>query len=96
LTPPELLLGSLGSCAAYCTIEYLRTRDLARSNVRVTVTAEKLLKPPRLGSIRVQVHCPVPLTPEHTVGLLNSVRQGFVHNTLLSPPEIKVELGPIL
>jgi len=70
MTPPELLLASLGSCAAYYAVEYLKTRNLADSGVEVTVTAEKLKSPARLGSFNIRVLCPVALTealsgPQH-------------------------------
>ncbi len=92
MTPPELLLASLGSCAAFYAVQYLKTRNLAQSGVEVSVTAEKLMKPARLGNFHVQVACPVPLTEEQTEGLMRSVHHCLVHNTLLAPPEIDIEL----
>jgi uncharacterized OsmC-like protein len=93
MTPPELLLASLGSCAAFYAVQYLKTRNLAESGVEVSVTSEKLKSPARLGNFRIQVSCPVPLTEEHTEGLMRSVKHCLVHNTLLSPPEIAIELA---
>ncbi|MGO8758909.1 MAG: OsmC family protein [Terracidiphilus sp.] len=92
MTPPELLLASLGSCAAFYAAQYLRTRNLAQKGVEVAVTAEKLLQPARLGNFRIVVRNPVPLTPEQTEGMMRSVHHCLIHNTLLSPPEIKIEL----
>jgi uncharacterized OsmC-like protein len=93
MTPPELLLASLGSCAAYYAVQYLKTRRLAESGVEVRVTAEKLKQPARMGNFRVHVSCPVPLTEEQTEGLMRSVHHCLVHNTLLTPPEIEIELA---
>jgi uncharacterized OsmC-like protein len=93
MTPPELLLASLGSCAAFYAVEYLRTRNLAQSGVEVTVTADKLKQPARLGNFYVHVVCPVSLTVDQTEGLIRSVHHCLVHNTLLAPPEIKIELA---
>ncbi len=93
MTPPELLLASLGSCAAFYAAEYLRTRNLAQGGVEVTVTAGKLLQPARLGNFRVLIKSPVPLTPEQTEGITRSVHCCLVHNTLMSPPEIKIEIS---
>ncbi len=93
MTPPELLLASLGSCAAFYAAEYLRTRNLTRTGVEVTVTAEKLKPPARLGNFHVQVASPVPLTEEQTESMMRCVRQCLVHNTLLSPPEINIEIA---
>jgi len=92
-TPPELLLASLGSCAAFYAVQYLRTRNLALSGVEVSVTAEKLKQPARLGNFRIQVQCPVPLNQEQNEGLMRSVHHCLVHNTLLAPPEIRIEIA---
>ncbi len=93
MTPPELMLASLGSCAAFYAVQYLKTRNLAQSGVEVSVTAEKLKQPARLGNFKIHVDCPVPLTQEQTEGLMRSVHSCLIHNTLLAPPEIKIELA---
>jgi uncharacterized OsmC-like protein len=95
MTPPEFLLASLGSCAAYYAVEYLRTRHLAETGVEVSVTAEKLLKPARLGNFGIHVLSPVELTPEHNEGLIRAIERCLVHNTLLLPPEIKIDVTSI-
>ena len=92
MTPPEFLLASLGSCAAFYAAEYLRTRKLASSGVAVSVTAEKLKGPARLGNFRIRVDSPVSLTPEQRDGLTRSVELCLVKNTLLNPPQIEVTL----
>jgi len=92
MTPPELLLASLGSCAAFYAAQYLKTRNLAQSGVEVTVTAEKLLQPARLGNFRIQVVSPVALTEEQHAGMMRSVHHCLIHNTLLSPPQVQIEL----
>jgi uncharacterized OsmC-like protein len=92
MTPPELLLASLGSCAAFYAVQYLKTRNLAESGVEVSVTAERLKSPARLGNFQIRVACPVSLAEEQTEGLMRSMHHCLIHNTLLSPPEIKIEL----
>jgi uncharacterized OsmC-like protein len=93
MTPPEFLLASLGSCAAFYAVQYLKTRNLDDRGVKVTVTADKLKQPARLGNFRVQVVCPIALTEEQEQGVMRSVHHCLVHNTLLNPPEIKIELA---
>ena len=92
MTPPELMLASLGSCAAFYAVQYLRARNLDDRGVEVSVTAEKLKQPARLGDFRIHVSCPVELTEEQEQGVMRSVHHCLIHNTLLSPPEIKIEL----
>jgi putative redox protein len=92
MTPPELMLGSLGSCAAFYAVQYLKTRALATSGVEVSVTADKLATPARLGNFHIEVTCPVSLTEDQTTGLMRSVHGCLIHNTLLSPPKVEIEL----
>lgn len=93
MTPPELLLASLGSCAAYYAAQYLKSRKLAEAGVRVIVTAEKLKEPARIGKFLVNVVIPVALTEAQKLGMLRSIHQCLIHNTLLSVPGIAIELN---
>jgi putative redox protein len=93
MTPPELMLASLGSCAAFYAVQYLKTRNLDHRNVEVTVTAEKLRHPSRLGDFVIHVSCPVALTEDQNAGLMRSVHHCLVHNTLLTPPQIEIKLA---
>ncbi|HEV2137091.1 MAG TPA: OsmC family protein [Terracidiphilus sp.] len=92
MTPPELLLASLGTCAGFYAVQYLKTRNLPQSGLEVTVAAEKLKQPGRVGNFKIRVVCPVELTPEQQEGLMRSVHHCTIHNTLLSPPNIDIEL----
>jgi len=93
MTPPELLLAALGSCAAFYAVQYLKTRSLSLRGIEVSVTAEKLKQPARVGKFRVHVLYPEPLTPEQREGLMRSVHHCVIHNTLLAPPQITIELN---
>jgi putative redox protein len=93
MTPPELLLASFGSCVAFYAAQYLKSRNLAETGVEVTVTAEKLKQPARVGNFLVHVSCPVVLTDEQQTAMMRSVHQCLIHNTLLTTPEIKIELA---
>ena len=92
MTPPELMLASLGSCAAFYAVQYLKARNLAETGVVVSVTADKLMQPPRLGNFKVNVVCPVSLTEDQNAGIMRAIHRCLVHNTLLAPPEILIEL----
>jgi uncharacterized OsmC-like protein len=97
MTPPELMLASLGSCAVFYAVQYLKARNLTKEGVEVVVNAEKLKSPSRLGNFKIDVHCPIPLTEEQQLGLVRSVHCCLIHNTLMSVPEISIELKlPVL
>jgi uncharacterized OsmC-like protein len=91
MTPPELMLASLGSCAGYYAAEYLNTRGLPSKDLVVRVTAEKAAHPVRLGSFRIQVLAPG-LDEQHRTGVLRAAKACLIHNTLVTPPNIEVEV----
>ena len=57
MTPPELMLGSLASCAAYYAAEYLKKRGLATEGTRVRLTAEKFSDQPGWTIFRLRSMC---------------------------------------
>lgn len=94
MSPPEFLLASLGTCAGYYAAQYLKTHNLAAEGLEVRVAAEKMMRPARLDSFRIEVKLPG-LDAQHEAGVLRAVKHCLIHNTLLTPPsvEIAVETG---
>jgi len=92
MTPPELLLASLGSCAAFYAAVYLRKHKLAEKGTRIRITAEKRKDPPRLDDFRIYIDVGPNLDSRHIEGLERSVHQCLIHNTLLQPPTIAIEI----
>jgi len=92
MTPPELLLASLGSCAGYYAAQYLRKSGLATEGTRVKVSAEKAKEPARMENFEIDVEVPVELSPQHAAGVEDAVHHCLVHNTLQRPPKISLKL----
>jgi len=90
MTPPELLLASLGSCAGFYAAQYLRKHKLANKGTRVRVTADKLKDPARIDSFCIEVECPLELTDQHRTGVEAAVQHCLIHNTLLHPSKIAI------
>jgi putative redox protein len=90
MTPPELLLASLGTCAGYYALQYLRARSLSTEGLAVRVSAQKDTSPARLACFRVEVETGE-LSTRHEEGLLRAVHSCLIHNTLLARPEISIE-----
>jgi len=97
MTPPELLLASLGSCAAFYAVAYLRKYKLAEkgtaeTGTKVRVTADKRKDPPRLDDFRIFISVPSGLDPKHVEGMERAVHQCLIHNTLLHPATVAIEI----
>lgn len=90
MTPPELLLASLGSCAAYYAVEYLGARNLPVQGVEVKIHAEKAAGPARLGSFLIEVLVPEVHEERHIEGVKVAVKKCLIHNTLLHAPSIEI------
>ena len=91
MTPPELLLSSLGTCAAFYAAYYLNLNHLSTEGLSVKVTAEKAKNPPRLGDFVVQVDVPG-VDGSHRDALQKSVEKCLIHATLLHSPSIRTEI----
>lgn len=92
MTPPELLLASLGSCAAYYAAEYLLRHRLATQGTRVRIVAEKVQNPVRIDNFRLEVDLPASLGVAHQKGVEEAVHRCLVHNTLLHHPKIEISI----
>ena len=89
MTPPEFLLVSLGTCAGFYAAQYLKTRSLPDSGLKIKVSAEKATQPARLGHFQIEVNVPA-LDAQHQAGVLRAVKACLIHNTLLNSPAIDV------
>ncbi|MGB2636031.1 MAG: OsmC family protein [Candidatus Acidiferrum sp.] len=93
MTPPELLLASLGSCAGYYAAQYLRKHKLAAERSVVRVTCDKVKEPvPRMDNFKIEIEAPVELSAKHRQGLHEAVEHCLVHNTLLHTPKISIHV----
>jgi len=95
MSPPEFLLASLATCAAYYAVQYLKARSLSVQNLSVRVTAEKAQQPARLASFHIEGMSPG-LEGRHEGAILRAVRACLIHNTLLAQPHLDVVLNPAM
>ena len=98
MTPPELLLASLASCAGFYAAQYLRKFKLASKGTRVRVVADKVKEPvARMDNFQIEIETPVELSEQHRAGVERAVHHCLIHNTLLHPPKISVDIKePVL
>jgi putative redox protein len=92
MTPPELLLASLGSCAGFYAAQYLRKHKLATEGTRVRITATKVKDPARIDNFVIEIETPLDLTDQHRAGVESAVHHCLIHNTLLHPPQMAIEV----
>ena len=93
MTPPELLLASLGSCAGFYAAQYLKKHQLATEGLMVRVSAEKVQNPARMNDFRIHIELPSSVSDKHRAGVSEAVLHCLIHNTLLHPPAITVQVA---
>jgi uncharacterized OsmC-like protein len=96
MTPPELLLASLGSCAAYYAVDYFKRNKIAVEGVKARVKAEKVKGPFRLDNFRIEVEVANELDENQLKGLEDAVHRCLIHNTLLQPPKIELTIHAVV
>jgi len=97
MTPPELLLASLASCAGFYAAQYLRKHaPEVKQGTRVRVTAEKAKNPARMENFRIEVEVPIEMTEQHQKGIEQAVHHCLIHNTLLNPPKIELQVNSLV
>lgn len=97
MTPPELLLASLGSCAGFYAAQYLRKHKLAIEGTRVRVTCDKATDPvARMDNFKIFVEAPVELSEQHRKGVCEAVQHCLVKNTLLHAPAMSLDVAGLV
>lgn len=92
MTPPELLLAALGTCAGYYAAEYFKARKLSTDGLWVRVTADKVKGPARMDHFRIQIDMPTGADGQHIDGVTRAVEKCLVKNTLLATPSIELSV----
>lgn len=93
MTPPEFLLASLGTCAGFYAVQYLKVRNLPIEGVRVKVTCDKVLGPARLDNFAVTIETPGELSEKDVEGVRRAAEKCLVKNTMLMPPSMSVVIS---
>ena len=92
-SPLELLGASLGGCIALYVHQFCAARGIDDDELRVEVVAETARQPYRIGRFVVRLALPATLPAEYHAAIERVVKTCPVHNTLLHPPEIELELS---
>lgn len=92
MTPPELLLASLATCAAFYAAYYLNSRQLPSAGLTVKISAEKLLNPARLDQFNIIINAPGVTEEKDIEGVRRSAEKCLIKNTLLAPPSISLSV----
>jgi uncharacterized OsmC-like protein len=95
MAPPQLFVAALGACAGVYAADYCDSQGLDYRGMRLDVDWDVRERPRRIGHVRVRVELPHDaLSPAQLEGLRASVVDCLLHNTLVHPPQLDVDVVP--
>ena len=92
-TPTELFVASLATCVAFYAGRFLTRHGYSRDGLAVSVGYEMATdRPARVGGIRLTVRVPAGVPPQRWTALRAVVSHCTVHNSLVSPPPVTIDM----
>lgn len=93
LTPTELFIAALGTCAGVYVLNFAKRHDLPVEGLRIEVDYSYAERPRRVGSVQIRVRMPQPVGEQEGVALQRVAEQCLVHNSLRQPPEVTISVS---
>ncbi|GLZ27816.1 hypothetical protein Lesp02_00060 [Lentzea sp. NBRC 105346] len=93
VSPVELFMASLATCAAHYAGRFLRRHELSLDGLSVLAEYGMADHPARVGRIRLTIDPPYSLTSHQATAMRAVVSNCTVHNTLRRPPEVEIRIG---
>jgi len=92
-TPTEMFVASLAGCVAFYARRFLQRHGLPTEGLVVEAEYVMGSRPARVGTISVLVRVPDGVPEDRHAALLAVVSHCTVHNSLVQPPDVRLELA---
>jgi uncharacterized OsmC-like protein len=93
-TPVELFVASLASCVAHYVRRFLVRHNLPTEGLKVDAEFTMAERPARVGDVHVSIDLPDGVPVERRDALLAVASHCTVHNSLVDPPEVSIDVAP--
>lgn len=94
MTPVELFVGSVASCVGYFVGQFCARHDISREGLKVEAEWTIAEAPHRVGQIQLAIRLPHRITPELRERLLKVAHGCTVHQSIVVPAGIAIDLNP--
>lgn len=91
-SPTELFIAALTSCVTFYAYRYLARHGLPTEGLSVGASYSLGSRPTRVDSIALELHVPPGVPAERRDALLAVASHCTVHNTLLQPPHVTIQM----
>ena len=94
MSPVELFVGSVASCVGYFVGQFCARHDISREGLKVDAEWTIAEAPHRVGQIQLAIRLPHRVTPELRERLLKVAHGCTVHQSIVMPAGIVIDLNP--
>jgi len=94
MTPVELFVGSVASCVGYFVGQFCARHDISRDGLKVDAEWAIVEGPHRVGQIQLSIRLPHRITQELKERLLKVAHGCTVHQSIIVPVQVAIELNP--
>jgi len=91
-TPGEYFVISLGTCIGTYVASHCLKHGIPIEGMKMEVEWSKEASPSRISAMTVKIIIPRGVPEEKRAGILSVAGRCMVHNTLTTPPEVRIEL----
>ncbi len=92
MTPAEIFVASLGTCIGVYAVRFCLRHNLPTDGLTVGLDWTVVKDPWRIGSIKAEIRYPHNISETEKKGLLRMAEACFVHESIVHPPEMTIEL----
>jgi uncharacterized OsmC-like protein len=92
MTPPEAFIASIGSCMGVYVLNYCRNANINPTDMILSIEWDKGKNPARISKIKVEIKIPKGKIKDRSEAILKVANHCLVHQTLLQPPEMEINL----
>jgi uncharacterized OsmC-like protein len=92
MSPVELFVGSLASCVAYFVGRYCARHQIRCDGFTVEADWNMAEQPHRVGTVTLRIRLPETLNPSERERLLRVAHGCTVHQSLVVPAQVEIEL----
>ena len=96
MSPVELFVGSVASCVGYFVGQFCARHDISREGLRVEAEWTMAEEPHRVGQVQLAIRLPHRVTPELKERLLKVAHGCTVHQSIVVPAQISIDLNTII
>ncbi len=94
MSPAELLVGALGACIGMMVKTYCDRHELPSDGISIAAVPTLATAPNRIGNVAIDVTLPPGFPEDKKESVLTFAKHCPVHNTLLNPPELDMDIAP--